>query len=212
MRGYLDANTIAAIQSRDAILPVNFLQITAKNRSTGAPEYLRLWSGWDSVDAQVLDPDTMLPVTRTYHASGGVLEWPAIPLESDLSIRTINLRLSQISPAVLDAIVGYDAKHAPVEIHRGYLDKETQLPVAPAVPRFIGLVNGAPKRIPLVGGEGGIELAVVSHTRSLTRLNPIKRSDEYQQTRQGDRYRRYNDVAGGWLANIHWGEAKKAAK
>lgn len=210
MRSYLDVNTIAAIQSRTAIVPVNFLQITARNRSTGNPEYLRLWSGWDSVDAQVLDLDTMLPVTRTYHAAGGVLEWPAVPLESDLSIRTIRIRLSQINAQVLDAVQGYDAKHAPVEIHRGYMDPNTMLPVAPAVPRFLGQVNGAPKRIPAVGNEGGFELAVVSHTRALTRLNPLKRSDEYQQTRQGDRFRRYNDVAGGWLANVHWGEAKAA--
>lgn len=208
MRSYLDANTIAAIQSRTAIQPVNFLWITAKNRSTGNPETLGLWSGWDTIDAQVLHPDTMAPVERTYHAGGGVLEWPAIPLESDLSIRTIRIRLSQINTAVLDAIQGYDAKHAPVEIHRGYLDPDTGLMVAPAVPRFLGWINAAPKRIPPVGGEGGIELAVVSHTRALTKTNPLKRSDEYQQKRSGDRFRRYTDVAGGWLANVHWGEAK----
>lgn len=211
MRTYLDANTIAAIQSRTAIVPVNLIQITARNRSTGEPEYLRLWSGWDTADMQVLDPDTLLPASRTYHAGGGVIEWPAIPLESDLTIRTIRVRLSQINTQVLDAIQGYDAKHAPVEIHRGYLDPETMQPVAPAVPRFLGWVNGAPKRIPAAGGEGGIELSVVSHTRSLTRLNPLKRSDEFQRRRAGDRFRRYTDVAGGWLANVHWGEAKAAS-
>lgn len=208
MRQYIDANTAAAIMSREAILPVNFIWITAKNRVTGNPESLGLWSGWDTVTAQVLHPDTLAPVSRDYHASGGVIEWPAIPLESNLSIRTIRVRLSQINSEVLDTIVGYDAKHAPVEIHRGYLDKETQLMVAPAVPRFVGWINGAPKRIPAIGGEGGIELAIVSHTRSLTRVNPAKRSDEAQRRRDGDRFRRYTDVAGGWLANIHWGEAK----
>ena len=208
MRSYIDSSTAAAILSREAILPVNFIWITAKNRSTGDPESLGLWSGWDTVDAQVLNPDTMAPVSRTYHAGGSVLEWPVIPLESDLSIRTIRVQLSQINTAVLDQIQGYDAKHAPVEIHRGYLDKDTQLMVAPAVPRFIGWINGAPKRIPAAGGEGGIELAIVSHARALTKTNPLKRSDEAQQRRNGDRFRRYTDVAGGWLANVHWGEAK----
>lgn len=208
MRDYLDANTILAIQSRTAIVPANFLWITAKNRETGNPESLGLWSGWDTVEAQVLDVDTRLPLTRTYHAGGGVLEWPAIPLESDLTIRTIRIRLSQINTAVLDAIVGYDAKHAPVEIHRAYLDPDTILPVAPAVPRFVGWINAAPKRIPAVGGEGGIELSIVSHARALTKVNPLKRSDEQQRRRSGDRFRRYTDVAGGWLANVHWGEEK----
>lgn len=207
MRDYLDASTVAATRSREAILPVNFLWITAKNRSNGNPETLGLWSGWDSIDAQVIDVDTRLPMTRTYHAGGGVLEWPAIPLESDLTIRTIRIRLSQINTAVLDAIQGYDAKHAPVEIHRGYLDPDTHLIVAPAVPRFVGWINGAPKRIPAVGGEGGIELACASHSRALTKTVPLKRSDEMQRKRSGDRLRRYTDVAGGWLHNAHWGEA-----
>lgn len=48
----------------------------------------------------------------------------------------------------------------------------------------------------MVGGEGGVELAVVSHTRMLTRTNPAKRSDESQKLRQGDRLRRYSGVAG----------------
>lgn len=209
MKDHFSAATITAIQSRQALVVANFIQIAARNRTTGGIEFLRLWSGWDTADVQVLDPDTLLPVTRTYYAGGGVVEWPQIPLTSDLSIRNIRVTLSQINNQVLDAVQGYDAKHAPVQIHRAYLDPETHLPVAPAVPRFIGFVNGAPKRVPAVGGEGGIELSIVSETRSLTRVNPLKRSDEFQQQRGGDRFRRYVDVAGGWLANVHWGEAKK---
>lgn len=206
MRSYLDPAIVNAIQNREALKPVNYLQIKAKNRATGAIEVLCLWSGWDTVTAQVLDPDTLLPSTRVYHAGGGVVEWPSIPLETDLTVRTIRIVLSQVNTAVLDAIQGYDAKHAPVEIHRGYLDPETELPVAPAVPRFVGWINSAPKRTPAVGGEGGIELSVVSTTRALTKVHPLRRSDEQQRLRGGDRIRRYTDVAGGWLASISWGK------
>lgn len=209
MRDYIDAQTQIAIQSREAILPVNFVWIKAKNRSTGGLETMGLWSGWDTIEAQVLDPATMLPVTRTYHAGGSLLEVPAIPLTSDLTIQTIRIRLSQINDAVQLAIRGYDPKHAPIEIHRGYLDKNTQLMVAPAIPRFVGWINGAPIRTPAVGGEGGIEISCISHARLLTKTNPLKRSDEMQKRRSGDRFRRYSDVAGGWIANVHWGEAKK---
>jgi hypothetical protein len=69
---------------------------------------------------------------------------------------------------------------------------------------------------PKVGEEGSIELSCVSDTRELTRVNPLKRSDEMQKRRViggvPDRFRRYSDVAGGWLQNIHWGEVKGKTK
>lgn len=214
MKDYLDANTIAAISSRTGIAPVYFLWIEAKNRSTGTLETMGLWSGWDSVTTQVIHPDTRTEVTRTYHAGGSVIEWPAIPLETGLVVRNIRFVLSQISDAAQLAIRGYDPKHAPVQYHMGLFDPATQLLVAPPVPVFVGKVNGAPITTPAVGGEGSIELTCVSDTRELTRTNPIKRSDEMQKRRivggNPDRLRKYSDVAGGWLQNIHWGEAKAA--
>ncbi|MGQ3294610.1 MAG: hypothetical protein ACT6U0_20665, partial [Shinella sp.] len=129
-----------------------------------------------------------------------------------LPVRPIRIRLSQINDAVQIAIRGYDPKHAPIELHLGLFDTATMLPVAPAVPVFVGRVNGSPITTPAAGSEGSIELSCVSDTRELTRLNPLKRSDEMQQRRVvggvPDRFRRYSDVAGGWLQNIHWGEAK----
>lgn len=212
MKDDLDANTIAAISSREGIAPVRFLWIKGKNRETGALETMGLWNGWDTTDVQVLDPDTRLPVTRTYHAGGSAIEWPAVPLETGLVVRTIRFKLSQISPAVQLAIRGYDPKHAPVEYHIGFLDTNTKLMVAPARPIFVGKVNGSPITTPAAGGEGGIELACVSDSRELTRTNPLKRSDEMQRRRTvggvEDRIRKYADVAGGWLQNVHWGEAK----
>lgn len=211
MKDDLDANTIAAISSREGIAPVRFLWIKAKNRETGALETAGFWNGWETTDVQVLDPDTRLPVTRTYHP-GSVIEWPAVPLETGLVVRTIRFKLSQINAAVQLAIRGYDPKHAPVEYHIGFLDTNTKLMVAPAWPIFGGKVNGSPITTPAAGGEGGIELACVSDSRELTRTNPLKRSDEMQRRRTvdgvEDRIRKYADVAGGWLQNVHWGEAK----
>lgn len=212
MKDYLDAGTIDAISSREGIAPAYFLWIKAKNRTTGAPETMGLWSGWDAVNAEVLDPDTRLPVTRPYQAGGSIVGWPAIPLETGLVVRNVRIRLSQINDAVQNAIRGYDAKHAPIEMHMGFFDPHSMIPVGPAIPVFIGRVNGAPITTPAAGDEGSIELVGVSDTRELTRVNPLKRSDEMQQRRVvsgvPDRFRRYSDVAGGWLQNIHWGEAK----
>lgn len=210
MKDYLDAPTIAAISSREGIIPSYYLWIEARNRTTGGIETMGLWNGWDAVDAQVLDPDTRLPVTRTYYAGGSIVGWPAIPLETGLVDRNVRITLSQINDAVQLAVRGYDVKHAPVQLHVGFADPSTHLPVAPAVPLFIGKVNGAPITTPAAGGEGSIELVCVSETRELSRTNPLKRSDEMQKRRlvggTPDRFRKYTDVAGSWLQNIHWGE------
>lgn len=212
MKDYLTSANIDAISSREGIAPAYFLWIVGKNRTTGSVETMGLWSGWDATDVHVMDVDTRATISRTYQAGGSIVQWPAIPLETGIVVRTIRIGLSQINAAVQNAIRGYDPKHARVELHLGFFDIGTMLPVAPAVPVFIGKVNGSPISTPAAGGEGSITLSVVSETRELTRLNPIKRSDEMMKRRlvagQPDRFRRYTDVAGGWLQNVHWGEAK----
>lgn len=209
MKDYLTPEIMQAIQSREGIVRDNLIEIIAKDRTTGNAVPLRLWSGWDTTDLPVLDPDTRLVSIKTYYAGAGVVTWPAIPLTSDTTIRRISMGLSQINQQVLDAIQGFDSKHAPVQIHRLYRNRNTLEPIGPAIPRFIGFLNESIKRIPSIGGEGSLEIGLVSESRNLTKLNPIRRSDEQQQRRGGDRFRRYADVAGSWLANVHWGEVKK---
>lgn len=204
----LDTPTIAAIQNEEAIAPFNLVWIEAKDRGSGNLHGIGFWNGLDTVDIQVVDPNTGMAIMRTYNGAGSLLEVPALPLESDLTIRTIRIVLSQIDGAVQLAVRGYDAKHAPLQIHRGFFNVETMLPVGPAVPRFIGWVNAMNINTPSVNGEGSVELSCVSHSRLLTKTNPLRRSDEQQRLRSGDRFRRHTDVAGEWLQNIHWGENK----
>lgn len=169
-----------------------------------------LWNGEDTVEVTVVQAESGLPVTRTYHAAGSLLGIDPIPAVSDLSVRTIQIELSQINAAVQQAIRGYDARLAKLEVHRGLYSLDTRLLVAPPVPLFDGQVNGAPINTPAAGEEGGISLAVVSHTRVLTRTNPAKRSDETQKLRSGDRFRRYSGVANQW--DFFWGEEKGKAE
>ncbi|PYE89573.1 hypothetical protein [Phyllobacterium leguminum] len=203
----VDIATAAAYQSRRAHIPRYFVWIEAKNRSTGGLEMMGLWNGEDTVTVTVVDPGTGLPSTRVYHAGGSLLNIDPIPAVSDLSVRTIQIGLSQINAAVQQAIRGYDVRLAKVQIHRGLLDLETRLLVGNPLSLWDGQVNGAPVDTPAVGEEGGIALSVVSHTRMLTRTNPAKRSDETQKLRGGDRARRYSGVAGEWA--FWWGEEKK---
>ncbi|MDJ1632242.1 hypothetical protein [Rhizobium rhizogenes] len=204
MRENVDSATAAYLQARQGIIRRNFVWVEAKNRSTGGTETMGLWDGDEVVTVTVISGQTGLPVSRIYVGAGSLLTVNSIPLTTDLTVRTVNVSLSQISASVQQLVRGYDTRRAPIEIHRGLFNISTNDLVAPPIPRFVGWINGNPINTPAIGQEGSIEVACVSHTRSLTFTNPAKRSDEYQQTRSGDRFRRYTDVAGNW--QIYWGE------
>lgn len=202
----VDSATAAAIQSRAGHIPRIFVWIKAKNRDTGELEEGGFWSGDDYVGVSVVQAETGLTVDRTYGPASSLLVVDPIPAISDLTVRTVQVQLRSIGEDVRQLILGYDVRFAPIEIHRGLLSLDTHLLVAPPVPIFDGQVNGAPINTPAAGGEGGIKLAVVSHSRVLTRANAAKKSDESQQLRSSDRFRRYTDVAPQW--DYFWGEAK----
>lgn len=207
-----DLNTavVTHLQSRKGVIPRDFVWITAKDRNTGTPESTGFWNGDDTVTLDVISGLSGLPETRTYIGWGDLGKVDSIPLVSDLTIRTINISVSHLSAAVQQMIRGYDVRLAPVEVHRGFFDLDTRNIIAAPRPRFLGYVNGAGIETPPVGGEGAARLAVVSHTRALTKTNSAKRSDETQKRRSGDRFRRYSDVAGQWT--FFWGEKKGKLK
>ncbi|MEO9612640.1 MAG: hypothetical protein ABJG86_09695 [Nitratireductor sp.] len=199
-----DPAIVSHLQSRAGVVPRSFLWMVGKNRATGEPEAAGFWSDLDAITVTVIDGLTGTPVSRDYVGSGTLISVDPVPLVSDLTVRHIRIRLSQVSAEVAQAIRGYDPRLAHVEIHLGLFDPATRTLIAPPVPQFVGQVNGAPIRTPAVGQEGDITLVVASQTRELTRTNPAKRSDETQRRRGGDRFRRYKDVAGQW--EFFWGE------
>ncbi|EKF17061.1 hypothetical protein NA2_19863 [Nitratireductor pacificus pht-3B] len=200
----VDAATAAELQAREGLIYRDLVWVTAKNRANGAPESIGLWTGLEHVDIAVVSGETGLDVTRKYYGAGSLLHVPPIPLVSDLTVRRVTITFSHLDPAILQAVKGYDTRNGPIEIHRLYLNRATRLPIAPAVPRFLGFINGAPETRPKAGAEGSIRLEVVSHTRALTRKTAARKSDEYQRRRLGDRIYRFTDVVGQW--EIAWGE------
>jgi len=199
-----DPNTHNYLHSRQGVIPRAFVWVTGKNRSTGSTETLGLWGGLDTVDVTVISGVTQLPVQRTYHAAGALLGVGTITRTPELEVRTLPVSLSQISEAVQLLVRGYDVRHAPIEIHEGYLDRESRLLIAPPIIDFVGWINGAPINTPAAGGKGSIVLDCVSHSRMLTRTNPAKKSHETQKRRSNDQFRKYNSVANQW--QYWWGE------
>lgn len=202
----LDPAVQAHLAARKGTQAVRFVWVEAKNRSTGAVETMGLSQLDDTTTETVINGRTLLPTSRVYQGVGANLRVPPIPLTTDFTVRTIRVGLSQISAAAQQLVRGYETRRAPIEIHLGYCDPETGLLLAPPRPIFVGWVNGNPITTPAANSEGGIDVECVSYVRKLTFTNPAKRSDEQQKLRQNDRFRRYTDVAGGWVANISWGE------
>lgn len=202
MRAISPENLTALNERR--LVARDFLWIVARNRNTGAPVNVGFWSGIENSSAFVIDPDTLLPVLRTYYAGGGLIEINEIPAVSVIQVQDIEIRMSQLDELVQQAVRLYDVKQARVEIHRGLFNPDTNNLVAPALVRFYGVINNLRITTPSEGSDGGVYLSCVSHTQELTRANPATRSNEDQKTRNvSDTFFLDTAVVGEW--ELDWG-------
>jgi hypothetical protein len=194
-----------ALQQR-ALLPRDFIWFVVRDRVTGLPVTDGYWSDIGSISAQVLDPDTGTPVTRTWFGAGGLITISDIPLVSNITVQNISVTLSQVADRVNDLVRTYDCKQGKVEIYRGLLDPSTRLMVAPATPRFLGTIDEAPIKTPKQGEVGDVTLSCTSNTQELTRFNTDTRSDASQKRRlSSDNFFQDVTVVGKW--EHFWGRA-----
>jgi hypothetical protein len=205
----LGVNTIIALQTArtKGLVVRDFVSIWGKNRSTGVLELLPLWNGEIPITAPVINPKSGATENRDFQAAGSLLAIPSIPAGLQTEVRTIRIKLSNISTPVINAIRTYDAKMAPIQIHRGYFDPDTRRLVDPATCRFAGYINLAPLKTPRAGGQGSVEVECVSNARYLTRVSGFLLSMETLKLRSGDLFGKYLDVAAAW--RIWWGQEEK---
>ena len=172
----------AALAAR-RLVARDFLWFVARDRSTGDPVNVGFWSDLENVSAFVINPDTGLPVTRSFYGAGGLISIDDIPAVSVLQVQDVHVRMSQLDEMVANAVRLYDIKQARVEIHRGLFDPETRNMVAPAIVRFVGFVNKVEIHTGAENEDGSVNITCVSHTQEMTRSNPANRSHEDQLTR-----------------------------
>lgn len=164
------------------------------------------WSGEDTMEISVLDPETEAPVTRLFYGAGSLPTIEDLEQEPGLEILPCRFSLSPIDPAVELALRGYDLRHAPIALFVGYGDPEARGFLAPPRAVFEGFVNTAPVSEAPPDGEAEMELTLVPVTRQLTVGNPTRASDQQQRQRAGDRILRYMDTV--HLVPISWGLRK----
>lgn len=199
----LDVATQAAIEA-DAVVPRDFLWITARNRTTGAAVSHGLWSDAGAFSGAVIDPVSGATITRQWEGAGGLIEVQDVQMSLGLQVNTVQIVMSQIDTQAEEIVRGLDARRGRVEVYRGWLDPVSMLLVAPAICHFVGFVDAAPIVTPAEGGEGSITLTCASYTQELTRSNSAKRSDADQRLRDpGDAFFQHVATVGDW--EINWG-------
>ncbi|WP_273523942.1 hypothetical protein [Rhodosalinus sediminis] len=194
----------AAIEA-GVLVPRDFLWIEARRRDTGAAVTWGAWSDLGTITADVIDPVSGVTVQRTYEGAGSLVQISEVPLVIGLTVQAVEIQLSQIADGAETLIRTYDARRAPVELHRGFLDPATMRLAAPAVPRFMGFVDEAPVETPAEGGEGAIRLTCTGHPQELVRSASAKRSDADQRRRNAtDGFYRHAATVSSW--KIFWGQ------
>lgn len=181
----------------------DLIWFTVRRRDTGEEVHQGYWSDLATQTLQVIDPRSQSVQDRAFDGGGDLIEISPIPLVSNLTVQSVEVKLSQVSDAN-HLIRTYDARQARVEIFRGLFVPGTLLQVAPAYPRFLGFVDDPDIVTPREGEDGSITLGLVSHTQELTRSNPATRSDAFQRRRgASDSFRRHAASVGTW--DINWG-------
>lgn len=178
--------------------------IEARNRDTGVTEEIGFWNGDEDMNLSVIRGRDGVVVERPYHGGAPVNEGDIVR-SSGLRVETLSIDVSQLADVVRLAVRTHDVARAPIEIHEILLSPETGRPLAPDLPIFVGIVDGAPIKTPAVGGKGSTTLSCVSELMAmLDRPNPEKSSYEAQRQRESDDWNLYAGAVETW--ELTWGQ------
>lgn len=202
MRNVDSAFMAALVGARErGIVPRKLVSITGADLISGAAERRNFWSGDGDMVINVVSGLNGLASDRRFVGDIG-LSVSSIPRVSDLSMQTISITMSQIADAAQELVRGLNIRLAKVEVWEALIDPDTRLLVSSPPLVFLGQVDGSPIDTPEVGGEGRVEIRVVSDAISmLMRNNPAKSSYETQARRHPD-YPAQKDAWGKYSASV----------
>lgn len=164
------------------------LWLSVRDRATDDRVDVGLWNGDDDATLTIDD------VARVYIGAQSLFEVSPVVEEIGTTVRTQGVSLSGIDDRVEAIVRGYDLALAPAELHLILLHPTTGAMIG-YERRWRGVVTAAPLITPPVGGRGRVQITLASGFRGLTAPLPIRKSDEAQQARSGDRFRRYGSIS-----------------
>lgn len=204
----LDPAILAARQARGGTSSHGLIWLTVKDRATGAPQTMGFWTG-DDHQTFVING-----VGRTYYGAGNLLAIGDLTSEVGLVIRMLDITLSGLTLEAQQAFKGYDARLAPVELHRAEFDPDTGNLLAEPERVFKGWADKVNWARGAKADDGTATMTctvtLASASRALTRTLAQKFSDASQKLRSpSDTFFQYVDVSGS--ATVFWGSKRVAS-
>lgn len=187
----VDANTLAALRT-GKLIPRDFLEVRARNRTDNSEVKEFLWSGVETISQSVVDPLTGATRTETWRGAGHTVSVGVVSRVSNLTITRLNIKLSNVSDRVNDLIRLYDPKYSTVMLFRSFIDPENRTFIAAGRCRFLGAIDFVKFTRPEENSQGEVEVTCKSYIQDLVRSSPAKRSDAFQRVRNSnDTFRKY---------------------
>lgn len=195
----LNAQALGLLAARQGVVHHWLMWVEARNRDTGAPETMGLWTGDDhqtfTVDGQI----------RGYFGAGGVLSIGELTAVSGTSVQMQQVTIGPAAPEVELLLRGYDTKGARVELHLAIFDPDT-LQLVDIDRQFRGEIDKAPIRHASNGGGVTSDMTLASSARQGTRTLALKKSQQAQSLRDDDQFMRHAAVSGE--VTVWWGEKR----
>ncbi len=184
---------------RNGVIVHHLVEITAKNRSTGANETLRMWTG-DTDRAFTIDG-----VSQSFVAAGSVLDIAPIRFSANLEVIYHEITVSPFTDVVQAALREYEPRLAPVAVYQANYDPENMQLTNDPFQVIDGTINEMSETLPAPGGEASLTLAIASSMRRFTVSPALFKSNEAMKKRNpNDMFRKYVDVQGA--IKVAWGE------
>lgn len=200
----ISSGNLALLQAR-RLMARDFLWLTARSFSTGAPFSYGFWSDVGDIQAPLISPDTGLTIVRNFEGSGTLIQISDIPQVANITVQNVTISMSQLDDGVANIVRGYDLKQGKVEIYRGLFNPDTRQIVEPAFCRWLGFVDVVTIKTPKENDVGSIELSCASHTQEMTRGNPDRRSNDSQK-RRGANDNFFENVTSVGDTEFFWGQ------
>lgn len=181
-----DINTQNHLVARKGYVPRWLLYIYAlETDRTDAP--IGIWSG--EYDATF----TIDGTSRVYAAGSDGMKPDAIAYEAGTVVKTQNIELGGVNAQALEIVMGRIIRGRKAELHLMFMDPQSGTIIG-YNRMFKGFVNRASTNTGQFGRQSSIRIELASSFRALTRTLGLKKSDQSQKARNGDRARRYSAV------------------
>ena len=195
------ATVQAYLAERKGIEEHGLIWLKAKDRATGNPSPIGVWSGMRDVTF------TIGGEVRTYRGAGQVLKLPEIVSEVGLKDRRTKISLSPLSDEVKSMLNDRDVRNAQLEIHTGYIVQGGSAFIDQPDREYRGFVADMVLKTPPKGGVATADFDLRSASMVLRRPLALKKSPESLKLRSPtDEFRQYIDVTG--VTESVWGEER----